>query len=587
MKKITLLLILLTMSFGYSQTLPIDFETSTTWVDFAGGVVTTIANPQSNADNNSANVGQMVKNPGEVYGGSALTLSSAMDFNANNTFSMKAYTIKANTKVLLKVENSTNGAIQYEREVTMTSTNAWETLTFDYSAIPANTYDRIVVIFDLGTVGDGTANFTYYFDDITLYDNGGQTTTVALPFNFSDPSQLMIGAECTTSLTTDAGDDVLQVVGGGALYDNAQIVFTQNVDLSDPANNTITFRVKAIAPLTSGSHLFKFESASSGDAFVEVPFTTSGTDWQTVSLDFDNSVGDNPGVYSKMVIFTDFNNNEAGTYLFDDIAGGTNVGPTPELTEQAPQPTTPNNEVLSVYSDTGGFTNIWVSDYSFGESTVVDTDDSAGVNEARKVNFAIAGYGEGTVPGSVTDITAYGYLHFDYWADANATEIRMILIEEDGAVQEYNYELSAVGQQPIVTESWVGVDVPLSYFTALGFSKDKFFQYKVGTSSDQLSDIVYFDNIYFSVNQATSLGVSEYNDLKFTVYPNPAIAEWNIQGNSSITSIEVYDVLGKLVMRTTPNALHTKLDASQLNKGIYLAKIASDSHVSTYKLIKN
>jgi hypothetical protein len=26
----------------------------------------------------------------------------------------------------------------------------------------------VVVIFDLGTVGDGSANFTFYFDDITL-----------------------------------------------------------------------------------------------------------------------------------------------------------------------------------------------------------------------------------------------------------------------------------------------------------------------------------------------------------------------------------------------------------------------------------
>ena len=32
----------------------------------------------------------------------------------------------------------------------------------------ANTYQNIVLIFDLGTVGDGSENFTYYFDDIQL-----------------------------------------------------------------------------------------------------------------------------------------------------------------------------------------------------------------------------------------------------------------------------------------------------------------------------------------------------------------------------------------------------------------------------------
>jgi len=53
------------MSIGYSQSLPLDFESATTWADFNGGEVTTIVNPQNNADNNSANVGQMVKNAGE------------------------------------------------------------------------------------------------------------------------------------------------------------------------------------------------------------------------------------------------------------------------------------------------------------------------------------------------------------------------------------------------------------------------------------------------------------------------------------------------------------------------------------------
>ena len=31
-----------------------------------------------------------------------------------------------------------------------------------------NSYQKIVLIFDLGTVGDGSANFTFYFDDIKL-----------------------------------------------------------------------------------------------------------------------------------------------------------------------------------------------------------------------------------------------------------------------------------------------------------------------------------------------------------------------------------------------------------------------------------
>lgn len=82
---------------------------------------------------------------------------------------MKVYSPRVGAKVLLKVENLTNGAVSFEKEVTTTKANAWEELTFDYSSINASqSYQKIVLIFDLGTMGDGSANFTYWFDDIIL-----------------------------------------------------------------------------------------------------------------------------------------------------------------------------------------------------------------------------------------------------------------------------------------------------------------------------------------------------------------------------------------------------------------------------------
>ena len=97
----------------------------------------------------------MVKHAGQPWGGSSLTLSSAMDFANNDTFTMKVYSPRADAKVLLKVENSSDPTINFEKEVSLTTANAWETITFDYSTISSsNTYDRVVLIFDLGTMGD-------------------------------------------------------------------------------------------------------------------------------------------------------------------------------------------------------------------------------------------------------------------------------------------------------------------------------------------------------------------------------------------------------------------------------------------------
>ena len=54
-------------------------------------------------------------------------------------------------KFLLKVENATNGAISFEKEVSCTVANAWEDLVFDYSAVSTTqSYQKIVLIFDLG-----------------------------------------------------------------------------------------------------------------------------------------------------------------------------------------------------------------------------------------------------------------------------------------------------------------------------------------------------------------------------------------------------------------------------------------------------
>ena len=152
--------------------LPLDFEsTSLTYAfsDFGGGQCAVVPNPKSTGSNTSGNVAQMIKNAGQVYGGSSITLAHPIDFSTKKTFSMKVYSPRVGANVLLKVENSTNGAISYEKSVSTTTANGWETITFNFSAIDVSqSYDKVTIIFDLGTMGDGSPNFTYLFDDITL-----------------------------------------------------------------------------------------------------------------------------------------------------------------------------------------------------------------------------------------------------------------------------------------------------------------------------------------------------------------------------------------------------------------------------------
>ena len=152
--------------------LPLTFESSTityAFTNFDGGGVTVVNNPDITTANPSAKVAKMVKSAGQVWGGSYTTLVAPIDFSTNKTFKVKVYSPRVGAKLLLKVENLTDGNISFDKEVATTKANQWEELTFDYSAISTtNAYQKIVLIFDLGTAGDGSANFTFYFDDIKL-----------------------------------------------------------------------------------------------------------------------------------------------------------------------------------------------------------------------------------------------------------------------------------------------------------------------------------------------------------------------------------------------------------------------------------
>ena len=97
-----------------------------------------------------------------------LALDAPINFTSN-ILRMKVYSPRVGAKVLLKLENLANGNLNYEREVLTTVANGWEDLSFDFSGRnTGNTYQRVVLIFDNGIMGDGSANFTFHFDDIRV-----------------------------------------------------------------------------------------------------------------------------------------------------------------------------------------------------------------------------------------------------------------------------------------------------------------------------------------------------------------------------------------------------------------------------------
>lgn len=152
---------------------PITFESPTVnyaFTDFGNATSTVIDNPDKSGINNSSKVAQTVKASGaETWAGSFLTMGEVIDFSTNKFFKVKVWSPKQGAVIKLKVENLDNGDLSYEADMTTTVANEWEELTYDFSAIDmANTYQKVVIFFDFGNVGDDAV---YYFDDIKLTNN--------------------------------------------------------------------------------------------------------------------------------------------------------------------------------------------------------------------------------------------------------------------------------------------------------------------------------------------------------------------------------------------------------------------------------
>jgi hypothetical protein len=107
----------------------------------------------------------MVKNAGATFGGSTLTLASAIDIPEDAMITMKVWSQRA-VDVLFKLEGGPVG------EITAThSGSGWEELSFNFTGISGAGNTGVTLIFDNGTQGDAAndaVNWTFYFDDITF-----------------------------------------------------------------------------------------------------------------------------------------------------------------------------------------------------------------------------------------------------------------------------------------------------------------------------------------------------------------------------------------------------------------------------------
>ena len=92
--------------------------------------------------------------------------------------------------------------------------------------------------------------------------------------------------------------------------------------------------------------------------------------------------------------------------------------------------------------------------------------------------------------------------------------------------------------------------------------------------------------IYVALNLGGALSINNVIDHSTNIFPNPAKNNITItNSNFEINTVEMYNIAGQLVKSANVNSMKTKLNISDLNKGIYILEIKSNETSIRRKLI--
>jgi hypothetical protein len=90
----------------------------------------------------------------------------------------------------------------------------------------------------------------------------------------------------------------------------------------------------------------------------------------------------------------------------------------------------------------------------------------------------------------------------------------------------------------------------------------------------------------FAVAVSVTLGNEEFSDLNFSFYPNPTSSILNITYSRVISDIQVFNLLGQVVMTKKTNETDVQIDLSPLAEATYFVKVTSEGRDKIIKVIK-
>jgi len=576
-------LLILTLSFtlGFSQSLPFNFEgdiTTSDFVDFDGGTATVVPNPSISGINTSNNVAQIVRDGGAIFAGSKIILTDNLDFSVLTKISMKVYTTApVGTVVKFKLEGE--GVPAADVNASTTVSGSWETLEWIFVGTP-NNLNEVVFMFDFGNVGDGMPSSTFYFDDVEQVVGPTAPIPTSLPLdfetgivstdflNFSGSIASVVPNPQVSGINTSS--TVGQIVrDGGEFFGGSRLFLNDAIDLS--TEWVMSMKVYTTAPV--GTRIKLELQGPSGTTNLDYLTTATG-EWETVTFNFDGQSND----YDRIIFLFDFgvigDGSATSTFFFDDVEQI--VGPA------IPEPTA---TTLPIDFEASVVTTDFINENG-GIATIIPNPHIDANNPSATVGQFIRSGGQPWAKSKlaltdfITDFSTIGSISMKVYTDAPVGTLLKFKIESNVAAfaDERDALTTVSGEWATYTWDFTNNDNPIYNVLTLmlGYATPNDASANATFLFDDIEQVVTLSD---GIDQTFSL-----DDIK--AYPNPAQDILTIKSeNRNIETISLFDILGKQVTMLKPNSREVTIDVSKFTSGVYIAKISTIEGVGNMKLI--
>ena len=596
---LTLILTLLISGFSFGQGLE-DFansEANSSYSDnnFVGNSGITwsyIASRDANNDSNSSGISLPALMLRRVSSGSKIT-SSTISGGIGN-FSVKLYkgfTGAGNRQVELFVNGVSQGTstpFDNNEEQVFSVPNI--NITGDIIIEIVNITSKQVIIYDITwtapVVYDLLDDFETALPAGALVGDSGMATT---PEVVADPA------------TGGTNGDVLKIVtsAAGNGWQNAQL-FLQG-DLLDLTTDDKVVTVDVYSE-SAFMMLAKTATPSNGGAESATDASHTGSGWETLTFDFSDPKDNTPvanDIFGRILFFPQWNgagwNDSSVTTTYVDNIKGIGYESTP--------PTGDNSVTIATTQAWNSYVNVFsVSDnsYQFGFGDIEVADLRATATETSvtlEPNISIW----------TNESTNAAY--FDQDA---ATQTPVAYIEASTYIENASLANNALTFSGNISTSDLGdgytvialIKSLTSSYSQVAFKSvdiSSTGDFTVTATAEEMSQAVIqygfavtgpladpSDTTLGSVViGAETLGIEDTDIVNVSVYPNPSNSNWNFRTpNTVITSVEVFNLLGKRVVLRKNNSTDIAISTQGLTSGIYIARITTEQGTKSVKLIK-